>query len=74
MVSQAEDHHILLGSETTLGEAFSLSALGRPRSLWSLRVREFFIFKVHHVRGLERRLGKARSVQGSSPEDGLSVL
>ena len=64
MVSQADDHHILQASKTTLGEAFSLRALGSPRSLWNLRVREFFIFKVHHVRGLERRLGKARSVAG----------
>ena len=64
MVSQADDHHILQASETTLGEAFSIRALGSPRSLWSLREREFFIFKVHHVRGLERRPGKARSVAG----------
>ena len=57
MVSAADNHHVLQSSETTLGEAFRLSALGSPRSLLSLRVWQFY-FKVHHVRGLERRLGK----------------
>lgn len=58
MVSAADNHHVLQSSETILGEAFRLSALGSPRSLSSLRVREFYL-KVHYVRGLERRLGKA---------------
>ena len=38
MVSAADNHHVLQSSETTLGEAFRLSALGSPRSLLSLRV------------------------------------
>lgn len=58
MVSAA-DNHLILQSSETIWEAFRLSALGSPRGLLSLRVREFYL-KVHHISdGFGEEAGKA---------------